>query len=793
MESPRDPLGVLPMAMAVEMMDLSVWRIDLRNGRIYANAHGFAMAGVYDPPPVDEGLPIEQLRSNIHPDDLPDIADATSAALERGAGVVDGTARYRQPDGSYRVLLSRRIAERDEDGQPVALIGCSLDVTERYETLERMRSAEKRAAIAAAHAGFGVWSYDLVTREMRWDDNMYRMRGYDPQGHPGLQAVREQTMDAEGRAALQARMDGIADRVLAGEQNDDKPTSIQFKIRHLDGSERWISSTASVVREPGRHPLLMGMHSDVTDSVLADELRRQRAAADDANQAKSRFLANMSHEIRTPMNAILGMAHLALRTPLDAQQRNYVEKIERSATALLGLINEILDFSKIEADKIELERVPFQLDDVLKDLANLVGLSAGNKGLELVFALPPTLPSDLIGDPMRLGQVLVNLVSNAVKFTERGEVVLAVEALPTPLVGAATLRFSVSDSGSGMTAQHLERLFQPFEQADASTSRQHGGTGLGLAICQRLVRTMGGQLEVDSAPGRGSRFAFNVTFDLPDMAAPSPRRFLGERTLVVDDHEQARAALVDLCRAAGLHPVGVADAHLAFAAARRTPFELVLIDAEMPGMDGVACALQLSAWMQPPPAIVLMSSASAREGVSQRLARDGLAHCGVLAKPVLPSALFEVALAALGRAVPAIAAAPPPAAAEPPRERLRGVRVLLVDDNDINQELACEILSNAGMEVRVAGDGRAAIEALAQHPFDVVLMDCQMPVMDGYEATEVLRRDPRHAALPIIAMTANVMSGDRDRALASGMNDHIAKPIDIDALFATLDRWLVKP
>jgi CheY-like chemotaxis protein len=360
----------------------------------------------------------------------------------------------------------------------------------------------------------------------------------------------------------------------------------------------------------------------------------------------------MSHEIRTPMNAILGMAHLALRADLNARQHNYVSKIERSAKTLLGVINDILDFSKIEADKIELERTEFPLADVLDDVANLVALQAEDKGLELVFDVAADLPDTLLGDPLRLSQVLINLASNGVKFTERGELVLAVRRVDAER--GVGLRFSVTDSGAGITPQHLERLFQPFEQADASTSRQHGGTGLGLAISQRLVRAMGGELEVQSTQGLGSSFSFELAFELPPGApasVPLPSRMAGERVLVVDDNLHTRAALVALCRAGGLRADGVGD----LAAARRAlgappggaPYRVLLLDASLAGVECAAWVREMRATAIVP---ILSCTTLGHDSLMLSLARSGLDEVALLVKPVLPASGLEVLAAALGAA-----------------------------------------------------------------------------------------------------------------------------------------------
>jgi PAS domain S-box-containing protein len=558
-----------------------------------------------------------------------------------------------------------------------------------------------------------------------------------------------------------------------------------------DGARTFIISKFAVPDEQGRAYAVGGVALDVT------ELKAAKDAAESATRAKSEFLANVSHEIRTPMNAILGMAHLALQTNLDPQQRGYVHKVERSARLLLGIINDILDFSKIEAGKLEMERVNFDLTDVMDNLANLVGLQAENKGLELLFVEPPDLPMQLVGDPLRLSQVLVNLAGNAVKFTERGEVIVSIEEADRD-ARAVLLRFAVRDTGVGMTWEQHQRLFRAYEQADTSTSRRYGGTGLGLAISRHLVRMMGGEMEADSSPGAGSTFRFSARFEMQlpmrSNAAARIAVLRGARLLVVDDNATARQILLDMARSLGLAAEEAGDGMEALrkvgAAARAgAPFDLAIIDIRMPGMDGIECARRLNAdAIFPKPALLLLSALGRDEALRQVRASN-VQVIDALSKPITPSTLFDACASALGRAVDGAPPSREPKASENSKI-LRGARVLLVEDNEINMELALELLSNAGAVVTAAGDGRQALDRLAGQSFDIVLLDCQMPVMDGYEAVQAIRADSRWRDLPVIAMTANAMSGDRQRALSAGMDDHIAKPIDVATMLNTIARWL---
>jgi len=606
-------------------------------------------------------------------------------------------------------------------------------------------------------------------------------------------------------------------RALLGEPSD----GVLMMVRNAALPEgRWLSvSTRPLLDAAGVVRGGVAIYTDVGERKRAEEsiraanarleervsertadLARAREAAEVAGAAKSEFLANMSHEIRTPMNAILGMSYLALQSPLPPRQRDQIAKVHRAAESLLGIINDILDFSKIEAGRLELESTAFDLDQVLEGVGALTALAADDKGLELLIGRGSGVPTQLVGDPLRLRQALLNLVNNAVKFTERGQVALQVDRAGED-DGRVRLEFSVSDSGIGMREDQVRLLFQPFSQADASTSRRFGGTGLGLAITRRLVELMGGEVAVRSREGVGSRFGFALAFER-SQAPQDPTRqariatLAHKRILVVEAGSAARSVARDYAGAAGMIVQDAASAMEALraieAAGPRDAVDLVLVGTTLPDMSALDCALLLRQKSPGrPPAVAIVCPMPQQESLQTGIDRCGHASIGIVARPLTFHAFVDGSARLID---PRHALAAPPAVhgerlAEN-RAAVRGARVLLVDDNAINQELTQELLGAAGVSVRLASNGREALAMLARERFDGVLMDCQMPVMDGYEATRALRCLPHLARLPVIAMTANAMVDDIRRALEAGMNDHVAKPVAIDPFFATLARWL---
>ena len=675
------------------------------------------------------------------------------------------------------------------------------DLTRHQASLEReierrtqaLSSSELRSRTVIEAAPLAVVLIDQQGRVTDWN------------------AVAEQTFGHPARQAMGRLLQSLV-------QLEGDPTLAGILARGLDEEARRLTAgrfwDLTALREDGsRIPVEVGMTVFPMEQVwhgtlfARDSSERKQAetamqaakqAAESAAQMKSDFLANMSHEIRTPMNAILGMSHLVLKADLAPRQREYVSKIQQSGQHLLAIINDILDFSKVEADKMVVESVDFELDHLLDNVATLVADKAAAKGLELVFDVGRDVPTALIGDPLRLGQVLVNYASNAIKFTETGGIDVVVRVRQR-LAGQVLLHFAVRDTGIGLAEDQQQRLFQSFQQADTSTTRKYGGTGLGLAICKKLALLMGGEVGVTSKPGQGSTFWFTARLGLAQgkpRALSLSAKLRGLRVLVVDDNDSARTVLRTLLEAMMFEVDDAASGAEALALLRQgvdggRPYELVYLDWQMPEMDGFETAQRIRALQLPGMLHMVMVTAYGREELLARAASCGIAD--VLMKPVNASGLLDCTMRVLAdgsEPLPASAARPASAPAAQALDSLRGAQVLLVEDNDLNQEVALGLLEDMGVRADVADNGAIALDMVQRRAYDLVLMDMQMPVMDGITATLAIRALADFVAPPIVAMTANAMQGDRDRCATAGMVDFVSKPIEPDELERALLRWI---
>ncbi|KAA8918279.1 hybrid sensor histidine kinase/response regulator [Xanthomonas sontii] len=667
------------------------------------------------------------------------------------------------------------------------LVGVIADITDRHRQRQALTRAHDQLAMAADTAELGIWTWTPGDDALECNERMYELYEWPA-------ALRESGLRyADWRVKVHPDDLAMTEASLQSAVVHGTVYDPVFRVQRSDGSLRHIQAGAHTERDAqGRVTRVIGINRDISAQLQAEqELRQAKARADEASEAKSSFVANMSHEIRTPMNAVLGMLQLLQRTALDARQDDYVGKAQKAGKSLLSLLNDILDYSKIEAGKLQLDLHPFRIEELLRDLAVVLAGNHQRPEVEIVYQLDRGIPDRVIGDALRLQQVLINLAGNALKFTEHGYVRLRVELLQRQ-AQTVTLRMIVEDTGIGISAEQQQRIFHSFTQAEASISRRFGGSGLGLVISRRLIGMMGGELQVHSVLGEGSRF----WFDLPLVLDANAEAGAGcgcarpRHVLVVDDSALVREVLTDALGACGWRVDGVASGEEAVAhalAAERTGarYDAVLMDWRLPGIDGVTAAAQLRAMCALPP-LVLMLTAYQSELLGQTQGHVSPPFADHLVKPVTPCQVIE----ALERAWNGDARIAAPAPAPQRVARLPGLRVLVVEDNALNRQVAEELLCAEGAQVALAEDGLSGVQCVREsgQVFDVVVMDMQMPRVDGLEATRRIRADARFARLPILAMTANAAQNDVDACLAAGMDAHIGKPIDLEQMVEALLR-----
>jgi PAS domain S-box-containing protein len=768
------------------------------------------------------GYTAAEVMNRITPADISDpqelIARAQALSVELGTPITPGfealvfkasrgiediyELTYIRKDGSRFPAVVSVTALRDADND---IIGYLLIGTDN--------AAGKQAEAARLKLDQRLRDHQFYTRSLI-ESNIDAIMTTDPQGvitdvNKQMEALTGCTRDELVGAPFKNYFTD-PERAQAGIRQvltEGKVTNYELTARSRDGKETVVSYNATILYDRDRK--LQGVFAaarDVTEGkhlalALQDkniELQNAKFVAEEASLSKSAFLSNMSHEIRTPMNSIIGMSHLALKTELTPRQRDYLKKIQGAGHHLLGIINNVLDFSKIESGRLTLEQTDFDLEKVLDNVANLVAGRAAAKALELVFDVGRDVPSDLIGDPLRLGQILINYADNAIKFTDSGDIDVVVR-MREQTDKEVLLYFAVRDTGIGLTEEQRGQLFQSFQQADTSTTRKYGGTGLGLAIAEKLATLMHGEVGVESEYGKGSTFWFTARLG---KGAGSKRPLAlsadlhSRRGLVVDGNESARAVLADLLEGMNFGVDQAASGRAAIdaidlAEGRSAPYDIVFLDWQLPGMSGIELTHRLRARPLKRMPHVIMVTTHGREEVIEDAEEAGIDD--VLIKPVSASVLFDSVTCVLG-AMPTgrRKMGEGPSAVAEKLAIIRGGRILIVEDNDLNQEVAAELLRDAGLIVDLAENGAVALSMVQQADYDLVLMDMQMPVMDGVTATREIRKLPRFAALPIVAMTANAMDGDRKRCLEAGMNDHIAKPVEPDDLWDALLKW-IKP
>jgi PAS domain S-box-containing protein len=773
--------------LAEQAAHFGIWELDIASNTIMLSAGAAAMSGLA---PNIGRRDLSEVEARIHPHDRNGIQMAQHQGMQNRE-VYQTEFRLTQLDGTLRWCRSQGRVEFDGD-TPLRIIGAIIDITEEKLMIERLRESADRIRLAEQAAQFGIWEADTATDTMTISEGMKELL-HLPADAPLQMSLLEwnSLIHPEHVAAVNEALG----KSIAAQTNFEA----EFRVVLPDGSVRWHRAQARIDSTSGQSVRCTGATIDITgqkEVLLA--LEQARAKAESAAQAKSEFLANMSHEIRTPMNGVIGMTGLLLETELTPEQQDYAETVRRSGEALLTVINDILDFSKIEAGKMELESLSFDLPTILEDVVEMLAAQAEGKGLELFVNYPAAVPRQFRGDADRLRQVITNLIGNAVKFTKKGHVLVAAEILKQENE-TATLQVSVTDTGIGIASDKAALLFEKFTQADASTTRQYGGTGLGLAISKQLIELMHGSIHVESQPGEGSTFSFRVPLPLD---APRPLRrpsanLRGLRVLVVDDNEVNRRLVFEQISGWGMRgqvseSAAEALAALRLAAASDDPYQIVISDYQMPFTDGATLAAAIRADQDLRGTVVIMLSSMGHSKEVKDLAGPNVD--AYLVKPVRHSKLLDTLATTWSKAqngsvqTDSIKALRESVAGQ---FAALGARALVAEDNAVNQKVAIRILEKLGVRTDVAGNGLEAVEMFRTIPYDIVFMDCQMPEMNGYEASTRIRQFEKPGRrVPIVALTAEAIQDCRDKCLQAGMDDFLPKPVKLEDLMAALERHL---
>jgi signal transduction histidine kinase/DNA-binding response OmpR family regulator len=751
--------------LAEHVAGFGTWSWDSTTELVTLSGGGAEIAGL-GTEPVE--VSVDQLYATVHPDDRAAAGDARARALEHGAAYVNEFRRL-FPDGTVRWYRNYGQAQLT-DGERRHVVGAIMDITDEKAVVERMTRAAERMRLAEMAASFGIWEMDLATGIVKGSAAWAALeRVADANVGRHVDEVRE-IVHPDDRWLLAS---GSERAFATGE-----PYSVEFRIVPEPGVIEWRRSTAQVQFVNGKPARLIGASIDITNE------KEMVVAAEAASRAKNDFLASMSHEIRTPMNAIVGMTSLLLQKDLDAETADFVETIRTSSDALLTLINDILDFSKIESGRFDVEDQPFDLVKCVEESVDLLAVRAAEKRLELTAEIDPTLPRWIRGDVTRLRQILVNLLGNAVKFTASGEVALTVTSIAEH-GDARSLHFAVRDTGCGIPADRMNRLFQAFSQVDASTTRKYGGTGLGLAISKKLTEIMGGRIWVDSVADKGSVFQFV----LPLRSAPAVESlhcadmyWPGKAALIVDDNGTNRRIYATQLRHWGMETVAVENAHDALACLRERTFELALFDFEMPEMNGIELAQRVATLGLAPDMRIILCSSSGVTRKELHAASETAPFHEFLTKPTRSDHLREV----IGRLLNGVTAPLSRRAAselDASLARRHPLRILLAEDNVVNQKVGIALLKRMGYNPDVVANGLEVLSAVRRQTYDVILMDIQMPEMDGLEASRQITRQFSKAQRPyLIALTANVFKSDQDACVEAGMDAFLGKPLDLEQL-----------